>query len=281
MKPIIKYSILVILALTALSFAAPVGVYIALGGGTRDTVLAKGSMRIDSVAVFRKYRTADTNKVLGITSYGTLVLRTKSAADSSVYATRYYVQNNFPPNARTITSGWNSIAYGLSSNVVLIAPTLQKVTDIDSATTHAINFTKGFYVNKVDGTGILLKYAGTTLFKADSDCSNTGFWFNGSGQFITKVLFTATAVRTDTVQDGSGTFAFTKQLPILRTGVITGNGLLTTFNITAPSSGTLCMAQSASTLCVVADASMSGATITIHTVSAPAIGSFNITYWYQ
>jgi len=49
-------------------------------GGNRptDTAWAARSLRIDSTVVFIKYATSDTNKVLGVDSYGRLELRTKT-----------------------------------------------------------------------------------------------------------------------------------------------------------------------------------------------------------
>lgn len=65
-------------------------------GGSRmtDTAYAARSMRVDSVVRFVRYRTVDTNKVVGFDANGFLVLRTKGngsggSTDSTVFYTTY------------------------------------------------------------------------------------------------------------------------------------------------------------------------------------------------
>lgn len=277
---------------------------------TVDTAITSGSIRIDSSVKFTKYASSDTNKVLGISSFGLLVLRTKTGADSSVFATKAFVGNNYVPLIRTITTGWNSIAYILSSNAVLIAPGFDKVLAIDSFTNRSIRFKNGTDSTHIKGDGYQCWNNGTgdtTLIQKDNititlatqkaiHVSNAvSFYSSGSilatyasdkirhyngGFFGEYSPTTLTGNRVYTFQNASGTVAFTSNSQ-LRTQVITGTGIATSFTFASPVSGTLISGNSASLGMVVADISIVGTTVTLHTVSAPAIGSFNLTYMVQ
>jgi len=60
------------------------------GSRTTDTAYAARSMRVDSVVRLLRYRTVDSNKVVGFDANGFLVLRTKgTGADSNVFYTKY------------------------------------------------------------------------------------------------------------------------------------------------------------------------------------------------
>lgn len=84
------------LKLLILITCLPIGVFaqqlIGFGGNRMtDTAYAARSMRVDSVVRFVRYRTADTNKVVGFDANGVMVLRSKSNT-SAFDTTNIYAQ---------------------------------------------------------------------------------------------------------------------------------------------------------------------------------------------
>ena len=219
----------------------------------------------------------------------------KYSDTSSMIASKWWVGNNYVPQIRTLT--FLGTTYTFASNMTLQTPTFNQVTTADSSSNNKITINTTIpssgtpfktAIGSVAGRGtydnvlpFLCTYGTDTMFKFSTNgihgypeiiVGGVGFSSN-----YTRLHFGLTG-GTISFPDATGTIALRDNLT---TGTITGNGILTSFTIVAPSAGTVVVACSASSGATVQSATISGTTITIKTTAAPAIGTYTIAYWYK
>lgn len=102
--------------------------------------------------------------------------------------------------------------------------------------------------------------------------------FQNNGNSMKIVPPSITTARTITLQDASGTVAFTSQVPTYYSVTGNGDGVSTSFTFTVASGLSTCIAQSTNTVSTVQSSSLSGTTVTVRTTAAPVLGTGNLAY---
>jgi hypothetical protein len=159
---------------------------------TTDTAYTIGSLRVDSTLRFVKYRSADSNKVLGVDAGGLIVLRTKGAGGST------------DSLQTVIDRGRNSnkqIRFGSGANTIS--------TTIDSSSITSRTSSTSYSTFNVTG---LISLSGSTRY----DYNYQGMiGYNLSNGFYNRLYFTSPSGsdKLTVVQNKSGTVALLTDIP--------------------------------------------------------------------
>lgn len=162
-------------------------------GGSRpiDTAYAARSFRVDSAIRFVRYRTSDTNKVVGFDANGFMILRTKSTGgggpfyDSVLMATQY----------RLDTVKANRVRYADTANMLVGYVRSGRLADTSSALRSLIA-TK---LNITDTANIRLRPIAGANMSITGTYPNLTFAASGGGAFYDSLLM-ATNYRVDTAK---------------------------------------------------------------------------------
>lgn len=204
-------------------------------GRSTDTASTPGSILVPKYVRFPNYSSSDTNKVLGVGSNGMLILRTKgngtgSGADSSTFATNYRVDTAKTALRASIAA---KIPYTDTTTKIVtfkqLKDSLNNMT-LDRAAINGNVAQRDVYVADaplVSATSIVGMFHNTPyIYGAQGGESKWNFASTGSGsgtygymqlyrnvsgtvRHVDLIPASLSASRTATLQDASGTLAFT------------------------------------------------------------------------
>ena len=165
--------------------------------------------------------------------------------------------------------------------------TLQQVTTNGASSANAITIGAGNINSIIESRAIYITqnngYGNQNIRIASENDTGIVYFRDGAATYATTVsAIHPTQNNSIWLQNRSGVVAFTTNCQ-LRTATVTGTGATSTVSFTSAVSGTLvvCSFSSATAGIAITDCSISGSTVTIHTIAPLAIGTFNVTYWVQ